>query len=148
MWSPLSRVTPFVMALALALPPVAVAQQASAPLATVAVHPDSTPEAAAALGRAAAERPGMGGRFAGGFAGGLTLGLIGTGVVYAIAAGSNADLPAEQAAQVSGASPEYREAYQQAYRDRLRSRRKSSALTGGLVGTALIVTIVLASQSN
>ena len=145
---PSNRALPLLAALALALSPALTAQGPSNPPAPAAVHPDSTIEAAVAQGRAAAQQPGVGGRFAGGFAAGVGLGLIGTGVVYAVAAGSNADLPADQAAQLSGASPAYREAYERAYRERLRSRRKSSALTGGLVGTALIVTILVAGQGN
>jgi hypothetical protein len=109
---------------------------------------DSSPAAAVLQGRAVAERRGMSGRFAGGFASGLLLGLIGTGITYAIAGSDDTALPALEAARLSSANPNYSLAYQQGYSERLKSRRRSSALTGGLLGTLTFVVIYVSATSG
>jgi hypothetical protein len=109
---------------------------------------DSSAAAAVLHGRALAERRGMGGRFAGGFASGILLGLIGTGITYAIAGSDDTSLPALEAARLSTTNPAYSLAYQQGYSERLKSRRRSSALTGGLLGTLTFVVIYVSATSG
>ncbi|MGI9174144.1 MAG: hypothetical protein ACR2GR_02335 [Rhodothermales bacterium] len=84
----------------------------------------------------------------GGFAGGVGLGLIGTGVAYGLAANSSATLPADKVVFIQGRSADYRLAYQRAYKDGVQRKRKRSALVGGFVGTAAIVTVLVASGAN
>jgi hypothetical protein len=114
----------------------------------------AAPSAAVGLidGRAAAQSVGTGGWTAGSFASGLFLGLIGTGVTYAIAASSDAELPVEYFATVQQKGAEYMMGFNQGYRQRVRSRRKSAALIGGLagtaVGTAIVVALISASDDE
>ncbi|HLL83382.1 MAG TPA: hypothetical protein VK420_12045 [Longimicrobium sp.] len=98
-------------------------------------------------GRSAAEGKGTGGYFAGGIVGGLTLGLIGTGITYAVAANSTAEVPSTDLIVARERGAAYTEAYQAAFRDRVKGRRKSSALTGGLLGTAVLVAVVASAGS-
>jgi hypothetical protein len=107
---------------------------------------DSAPAAAMLHGQALANQQSVGGRFAGGFAAGFFLGLIGTGIAWAVAGSDDTPVPSTHASQLASSNPNYNLAFQQGYSARLKSRRKSSALTGGLVGTAVIVTILLATQ--
>ncbi|HEY8468351.1 MAG TPA: hypothetical protein VIL18_01850 [Longimicrobiales bacterium] len=99
-------------------------------------------------GELAAQSPGTVGWGIGGFASGLFLGLIGTGVTYALAGSSNADLPPAIMASLSDRSPEYRMGFQQGYANKLRARRKSSALIGGALGTAVLVVAVISATSE
>lgn len=99
-------------------------------------------------GRAAAERVGTGGSFAGGFVGGFVLGLIGTGIACAVASGSDAQLPALDAARLAQATSDYQLAFRQGFEERVRSRKKGAALTGGLLGTATIVVLPLSASGN
>lgn len=122
--------------------------QEPTPPAPTAAATDSSPSAAVLHGRAAAERRGTGGRFVGGFASGLLLGLIGTGITYAIAGSDDASLPAMEAAKLTTAHPNYSLAYQQGYAERLKAKRKSSALTGGLLGTLTVVVVYVAATSG
>jgi hypothetical protein len=110
-----------------------------------AAETSSTEYAAQGLldGRHAARQQPVGGRFVGGFAAGLGLGLIGTGVVYAIASGPP-EIPGDQLLAIADRPAAYQQTYQQAYRDDLRKRRQSQALMGGLAGTAVFVTVFLA----
>jgi hypothetical protein len=85
------------------------------------------------------------GYLVGGFASGFLLGLIGTGITYAIAASNDAPLLAHDRLLVADRSPEYVQGYQTAFTDRVRHRRKQAGLTGGLLGTATIVMLVLSS---
>lgn len=109
---------------------------------------DSGPTMAVLHGRAAAERIGTAGSFAGGFAGGFFLGLIGTGIAYAAASGSDAQLPALEAARLAQATSDYQLAFRQGFEERVRSRRKGAALTGGLLGTAVIVVILVSAAGS
>lgn len=118
---------------------------AQPPRAAVA---DSSSTMAVLHGRAAAERVGTGGSFAGGFVGGFFLGLIGTGIAYAVASGSDAQLPALDAARLAQATSDYQLAFRQGFEERVRARRKGAALTGGLLGTATIVVLVLSAAGG
>jgi len=109
---------------------------------------DSSAAAAVLQGRALAETRGTGGRFAGGFVSGVLLGLIGTGIVYAIAGSDDTSVPALDAARLSTANPTYSLSFQQGYSERLKARRKSSALTGGLLGTLTFVVIYVSATSG
>jgi hypothetical protein len=96
-------------------------------------------------GRMAAKNQGTGGYVAGGFLGGLTLGLIGTGIVYLVAASSATEVPAGQQVVMINTPPDYRAAYIDAYGHEIRSKRKTSALVGGLAGTATFLVIYLSA---
>lgn len=141
---PASVVTATVLALAL----VPVALPAQEPTPAAPPRADSTPAAATLHGQALAERQAVGGRFAGGFVSGLFLGLIGTGIAWAIAGSDDTPLPTAEASQLTRVNPDYHLFFQQGYSTKLKARRKSSALTGGLVGTATFVTIYLVATSN
>lgn len=130
------------------LPLVPSALQAQEPAPSTAGRVDSTPAAAMLHGQALAERQPVGGRFAGGLASGLLLGLIGTGIVWAVAGSDDTPVPIAHALQLANANPNYNLAFQQGYSARLKARRKSSALTGGLVGTATVVVLYLAATSG
>lgn len=77
----------------------------------------------------------------GGIVSGVLLGLIGTGIVTAVASGS-----ATQPSFV----PEGVEAvcYREGYVSRARSRNTTSALAGGLIGTATLLILVVAASSE
>ena len=127
------------LALVLAFSSVpAVAQQQPA-------QPQSTADAIAEgslQGRAAAEGIGTGGYLAGGLLSGVTLGLIGTGITYAVAANSGVEVPASEMMMARERGAAYTQAYQEAFRDRVKDKRKSSALIGGLSGTAILLVLV------
>lgn len=99
-------------------------------------------------GRTAAEDKSTGGWFAGGFVSGVSLGLVGTGVMYAITASSNPKVPADRLTAMQDRGPNYVTAYQESYREAVKRKRRRSALIGGLTGTATIVAIVLSTSSN
>lgn len=130
-------------ALAFTLVSVRLAAQESTPT----TRSDSSPAAATLQGKALAERQAMGGRFAGGYVSGLFLGLIGTGIAWAVAGSDDTPLPAAEASQLVNTNPNYQLFFQQGYETRLKSRRKSSALTGGLLGTATFVAIYIVATS-
>ncbi|MDQ3996362.1 MAG: hypothetical protein M3303_05035 [Gemmatimonadota bacterium] len=113
------------------------------------------PAASAALflqaqadGRMAAARAGTAGWAIGGFASGFFVGLIGTGVSWALAGSSHVELPADQRLLIVSQPVTYQQAYEKGYADRVRSKRKSSALTNGLLGTALFLTIFVSATSG
>lgn len=99
-------------------------------------------------GEQQANTVGTGGYFGGGYVAGLLLGLIGTGVSYAVAANSTTDVPPQVRVALAAESPTYQQAYQQAYTTRVRSRRKASALGGGLLGTATFLVLYLSANSG
>lgn len=127
-----------VLALVLA-PSVAPAQQVKAGV--------PNPMAEGALeGQRAAEVVGTNGYFAGGFVSGLALGLIGTGIAWAVAGSSDVSIPASAQAMIQPNGPEWVYGYQTAFAERLKSRRKSAALSGGLLGTAALLVIFVAAN--
>ena len=99
-------------------------------------------------GQAAAEDKGTAGWAVGGFVSGVGLGLIGTGVTYALAAGSKPKPPANKLAAIQSPDANYRLAYQNAYESGVKRKRKRSALVGGLVGTATFVAVILATGAE
>ena len=92
-----------------------------------------------ARGRAAAsEQHGSGGWLAGGVLSGVLLGLIGTGIITAIAAGSKpnpAMIP----------DSENQTCYASGYRAKGKSKNKWAAFGGGLAGTAIFLVIYIAA---
>lgn len=127
-----------VLALALA-PGIARAQEIRAAV--------PNPMAEGALeGQRAAEMVGTSGYFAGGFISGITLGLIGTGIAWAVASSSDVSIPASTQAAIQANGPEWVYAYQTAFAERLKARRKSAALSGGLLGTAAFLVIFVAAN--
>jgi hypothetical protein len=93
----------------------------------------------------AATNVGTGGWFAGGFASGVILGIIGTGLTWALAANSHVELAPDKRLLISNQPVPYQQAYEMAYGDRVKSKRKTSALTGGLLGTATFLVIYLSA---
>ena len=96
-------------------------------------------------GRMAANRKGTGGYFAGGLVGGVTLGLIGTGIAWGVAAASDPSPSQTESLLIRKKGTEYAVAYDDAYSDRLKQRRKRKAVTGGIIGTGVIVAVILSS---
>lgn len=117
---------------------------------TVAVVSDASNLMAqgTADGHATAEGVSTGGWFGGGFASGVLLGLIGTGVIWAFAAGSDSEPTGALKASIADRSPVYQQGFNEAYRRKLSSKKKSSAVTGGLIGTAVFLVIYVASTSG
>ena len=109
--------------------------------------PGSSCESDRVLGMADAQTMhSSGGRFGGGMLLGITLGLIGTGIAYALASSSEPIpmiVPEERNGQAVDAN-----CYRVGYVDKAKSKNKSAALSGGLLGTAAFVLIVVASTSN
>jgi hypothetical protein len=137
--------------LALVLIPAAVTAQQPVQQAA----PDSATAAALAMlaqaqlaGQTAAMSVGSGGWFGGGFVSGVFLGLIGTGVSYALASSSSAELPPDRRLTITSQPLAYQQAYEKGFADKVRSKRKSSALTGGLLGTATFLVIYLSATSS
>jgi hypothetical protein len=120
-----------------------VAQEAPAP-----DRPAATMAAGLNAGTQRAETVGSGGYLAGGFASGLLLGLIGTGITYAVAASSDVSLPPLEMTSIADRSPEYIQGFRTGFGDRVKAKRKQSALTGGLLGTAVLVVLVVSASGQ
>ncbi len=103
---------------------------------------------ATAEGQAAAANIGSSGWFAGGFASGVVLGLIGTGITWALAANSQVEVAPDKRLLISSRSATYQQLYEKAYGDKVKSKRKVSALTGGLLGTATILVVYLSAMAS
>lgn len=82
-----------------------------------------------------------GGAFTVGLTCGVLLGLIGTGIAYFTQAEPK---PSTNQAAVN-TDPACRLAYEDAYGEAGKKKKKRSALIGGLIGTAVIVTVITAS---
>lgn len=121
-------------------------EKAPQPVAVVLDPANPSLVACDARGIADAKERGTGGSMAGGFCGGLLLGLIGTGAAVLMQS-SFEPSPAELAA-IEDAGDECQYVYLDAYRDELRSRKRSAALTGGLIGTVVIVSVLLAASNG
>lgn len=147
MYHSLRLVAPTLALVLTAIAAPALQAQQVAPTVPTRAAADSSPAMAILHGQAAGDQVGTGGSMLGGFAGGFFLGLIGTGIAYAVASGSNAELPSFEAARIARTPGDYQIAFRQGFQERVRARKKASALTGGLLGTAVIVTLVL-SASN
>ena len=95
-----------------------------------------------ARGREAADQFHSGsGWMAGGFVSGILLGLIGTGISWAMASSSSVDV---------NRVPDGVEAscYRDGYTSKAKSKNSSNALTGGLLGTAVLVVLVVSAASG
>jgi hypothetical protein len=77
-----------------------------------------------------------GGSFAGGLGLGLVLGLIGTGIAYAVA--SEPEPPYEAISR--DMEETCRSAFIEGYKREGKTRKRSAALTGGFVGTVIVAT--------
>lgn len=129
------------------------AQQAQSPVVATSATPapeNATERVARGSvdGQSAAGAAGTGGYFAGGFVSGVFLGLIGTGITYAVAGSSAVELPADRRVAIAGESSTYQQAYEKAYADKVKSKRKGSALGGGLLGTATFVLLLLSASGG
>ncbi|MCD4828458.1 MAG: hypothetical protein K8R90_03390 [Candidatus Cloacimonetes bacterium] len=91
------------------------------------------------LGRAAGEQHSSSGWFIGGVASGFLLGLIGTAIIAVAASGT---VPAYIPDEVDAMG------YRTGYIDRSKSKNRGAAIGGGLLGTAIIVIIFVASGSE
>jgi hypothetical protein len=141
------------VALIVVIPAIAVAQAqqqgmpTNPPTQPAALSPDAVTRAQLE-GQTAAMNVGTGGWFGGSFASGVFLGLIGTGVSWGLAAGSNADMPPEKKLTITNPDASYRAFAEKAYGDKVRAKRKSAALKGGLLGTAAFVLIYASASSG
>ena len=77
----------------------------------------------------------------------LLLGLIGTVIVYAVAASSQVDLSSSSKVQIADPSATYQQGYHDAYTHKVKGKRKQSASIGGLVGTATWIVILVSASS-
>jgi hypothetical protein len=144
-----------IIALVLLTAPAAAQQPTQQPSQQGALDSAAVAAQAAALvaqahgeGQMAAANVGTGGWFAGGFASGVVLGLIGTGITWAIAANSGVELAPDKRLLISSRSATYQQLYEKAYGDKVKAKRKVSALTGGLLGTATFVVIYLSAVAG
>ena len=108
---------------------------------------DSTPAApqanindCASRGRADGQNVSTGGAFTVGITSGILLGLIGTVIAY-VAQGEPRPTQAQSAANPGAGC---RLVYEDAYGKAGKGKKKNSALIGGLLGTAIIVTVIYA----
>ena len=92
-------------------------------------------------GSADGKKTSTGGAFAVGITSGLLLGLIGTAIAYV---GQGEPKPT-QAQSAANPGTGCRLAYEDAYGKVGKSRKRNSALLGGLIGTAIIVTVIYSS---
>jgi hypothetical protein len=99
-------------------------------------------------GRMAAASVGTGRWAIGGFASGFLVGLVGTGVSWALARSSGVELPPDKRLLIDSQPITYQQAYEKGFADKVRSNRKSAALTNGLLGTALFLTIFVSATSG
>ena len=127
---------------------IALAQDAQPTTAPAATAPAEELARGRLEGQVAAQSRGTSGWAVSGFLAGAGAGLIGTGVVWAIAAGSDVSPPADRRLLIVNQSAIYQQGFEMGYGEKLKSRRKRSALTGGLVGTAVAVVAILGSQGN
>ena len=103
---------------------------------------------AQADGTASGARTGANGWFAGGFVSGLFLGLVGTGVTWALASYSEVKLPPDRQLIIGNQPGTYRQVYEKSFSDKVRMKRKSAALKGGLVGTGIVLAVFLSSWAS
>jgi len=96
-------------------------------------------------GRTDGRHASTGGSFFGGFVGGLFLGLIGTGIAYAVQGEPD---PPTTSKYNTGGDAQCRMAYSDAYGEEGKKKKRSAALTGGLVGTAALVVIIVIANSS
>jgi len=126
-------------ALLLVVPGRLLAQTTPAPAPAAAAEKDCNESRE--VGKADAGREhGTGGWMAGSLAGGVLLGLIGAGVVTAIAATS--DPEAETVPPGVNAT-----CYQNGFTDKARGKNTKTAIVGGLLGTVVFV-VIYASLSD
>jgi hypothetical protein len=124
------------------------AQQGTLDSAAVAAQAAALVAQAHGDGQMAAANVGTGGWFAGGFASGVVLGLIGTGITWAIAANSAVEVPPDKRLLLANKPVAYQQLYEKAYGDKVKSKRKISGITGGLLGTATFLVIYLSAMSG
>ncbi len=98
-------------------------------------------------GRMAGKSVPSGGNFVGGLLGGVSLGLIGTGIAYAMS-GNNVEVPASDVLMMQNRPDGYLSGYTQGYVEQGKKRKKSVAMMGGLVGTMVLVAVVLSQTNN
>lgn len=98
-------------------------------------------------GRRQGDQVNTSGRMVGGLAAGTFLGLIGTGIVYAVASGDAVRMPDDVEASRSRDTG-YLMGFEEGYVERVRARRRSSALAGGLLGTGIAVLIIVSINGN
>ena len=93
-------------------------------------------------GRADADQVHSGsGWMAGGFVSGILLGLIGTGVAWAMASSSTVEVsPVPEGLDAS--------CYRDGYTSKAKSKNATNALTGGLLGTAVLVVLLVSATSG
>jgi hypothetical protein len=124
----------------------AIAEPTASPVASITVtttpllrHLSRDCELDRTRGREAADQLHSGsGWMAGGFVSGILLGLIGTGISWAMASSSTVE---------NNRVPDGVEAscYRDGYTSKAKSKNGTNALTGGLLGTAVLVVLVVSA---
>ena len=94
-------------------------------------------------GDSAGRSVGTSGWGVGSFFVGLVTGPLGAAIMYAVAAGSGAEVGADRRIAAASRGPAYQLAYQTGYEHRVRSKRKRSTLVGGIIGSAITVALFM-----
>lgn len=123
-------------------------QQAKPDSASVAPDTPALIVQAQADGTTSGRTIGTGGWFAGGFVSGLFLGIIGTGITWALAGYSDVQVPPDRRLLLTNQPATYQQVYEKSFADKVKMKRKSSALRGGLVGTGIALTLFIASAAS
>ena len=118
---------------------VGAAQQAQQPPARVYSMADGMME-----GEMYAERIGTGGNFAVGLLCGTLVGLIGTGLCWALT--GPASMSRMQYQAMEGKGSDYRLGFETGFAKKSKSRKRGAALGGGLLGTLAFLVLYLNSQ--
>ena len=99
-------------------------------------------------GRIAADSRDASGWFLGGYLCGVGGGLIGTGIVWALASGSGSDVRDTEAVLIRDRGTRYTRGYIEGHRERMRSERKANGVAGGLLGTLTSVVMYVNWVAN
>lgn len=89
-----------------------------------------------------------GGWFAAGFGSGVLLGLIGTGVIAGVSQIGSVEPPDYEISTLSNMPSDYKTGFFKGYSGKVKNTRLKKSLFGGLIGTAVIVTVIVATQGN
>jgi hypothetical protein len=81
-----------------------------------------------------------------GLGGGFLLGFIGAGVVLAISQSGRPQPSMTEVLKIANGTAQYQHGFGDAYAQRAKKKALSMAIIGGLVGTAVAVTVVASAQ--
>ena len=77
---------------------------------------------------------------------GFFTGLIGTGIMWAVTDGN--DVPIEMIPDIQAKGSDYAMGFTKGYKERTKKRKRGAVMKGGLVGTAGIIFLVVANNSQ